>query len=120
MIDWPEARLRGAPPLCELEFRALLSNLLNTPIFAQSNTKQEFFVESCEGPMRVWSYLLPIQNLSSQWLPFMDRTAVENTYSLHGGRLQKIERSQPSEQTLLRRIITRSQAFSHKIYRLGT
>lgn len=86
---WMAAMVRGALPFCKQAFRVLRDNLRPTPTFVNSNSNGHFYVELLKEPKVVWKYLLPTSRIASNWMPFMDRSSLEHTYMVAGGRMKK-------------------------------
>lgn len=49
LIDWAEAQLRGALPMCKRVFNELCANLRLAPVFPASSANKDLYVESVEG-----------------------------------------------------------------------
>lgn len=92
LIDWDAAQLKGALPGCEGAFIELCANLRGPPlVFPASSASKDLYVENTEGPRMVWKFQVPVHNLSARWLPFLDLSSPEQTFTVEGERMVKSE-----------------------------
>lgn len=111
MIAWEEAIRRRAPARCRLAFQNLAASLVDVPDLDPSQTKQEFFVQEVNpvGPMHIWQFMLPPTQLTSTWIPFMDRFCPVRTFNSAGTKLIPTQLRAPSLNAHLQRIVMLAQ-----------
>lgn len=120
-ISWEEAVRRGAPRRCEAAFRALMQNIVLTPILDQAEALHDLFLQGSPGLEEngVWQYQIPARLLSERWIQFMPRGEPTQTFRYTGHLLIPVARCAPERETILRRILVRRPKFSNSLLYMG-
>lgn len=72
-LPWDCMVNRGIPPLCRNAYLSLVGSVKSIPQLHPSTDPWKFFVEDFEQ-RKAWLCLLPPQQTTARWIPFMDRS----------------------------------------------